>query len=155
MLTELQMSASRDAYRATLSKHSETIEAIHEKYMEVVKRICQQHDNGELSGGNAKTKIGLASAKQKRLIKNLIGEPSVITYDSKQLGRSKTSSSFVVNAVTAKILMSQLSENISSLFATEPHASVIVSVEVCADFPEAVSPAFILSGNEKTTSSWV
>ena len=155
MLTELQMSASREAYRATVAKHSETIELIHEKYMEVVKTICQQHDNGELSGANAKTKVGLATAKQKRLIKNLIGEPSVITYDSEQHGRSKTNSSFVVNAVTTKILMSQLSENINSIFATEPHASVIVSVEICADFPEGVSSAFILSGDEKTTSSWV
>jgi hypothetical protein len=151
-MTEIQMSASREEYRAMVAEHSEAIEVIHEKFMEVVKRICQQHDDKELSGANAKLKIGLANAKQKRLIVNLIGNPLVTDGSTELPGRSKTlTNSFKVKAATAKHLMSQLTEEVNSIFTCVPQASVSVYVEISADFPQGDTHQFIMAGYENTT----
>ena len=151
-MTEIEMSASRETYRAMMEEHSEAIEVIHEKFMEVVKRICQQHDDGELSGAQAKLKVGLACSKQKRLVKNLIGDPSVIDDGAEQCGRSKTlTSTFEVSAATAKIRMIQLSDEINSIFSCVPQASVKVCVEISDDFPQGDTHQFILAGYENLT----
>ena len=94
----------------------------------------------------------MACSKQKRLVKNLIGDPSVIDDGAEQCGRSKTlTSTFEVSAATAKIRMIQLSDEINSIFSCVPQASVKVCVEISADFPQGDTHQFILAGYENLT----
>jgi len=67
------MKAAQAERRKLMEVHQEGVDTLYEVFMDVVKRICQEHSDGLLEGNQAACKIGLAKVKNKRLINQLIG----------------------------------------------------------------------------------
>jgi uncharacterized protein len=57
-----------------------------------------------------------------------------------------------VNAATAKMRLVQIAEEIVSVLVSDPQATVKVSVEITASFPEGVSDQVKRSVSENATS---